>query len=1379
MYIEGPLKSGKTSILADKFIELIKSGISSGEILVICANSYKKRILSEIIKNKLIDNSLDQTGNIPIFTFNGIVYNSILNNWPIIEEKILNDPENSVIIPNLCGLETTEYLLKNCIKCVNEESREEIGFRDYYSDLNLIHQLLRRYRLFTENNLDNSEITTKSEFLQENFAKESKKTLEKLKEKTSKLRSVDYLKQTEFFHYLLQNNLINDFNGINYLFADDIDELSYSAQYFVKYLLPKAKEFYLAADPDGGTRRGYLCAYPEGWYEIKQIKDSETIKLNCKKPIFNDAESLFNAVKDDLKPSLGLIKLESSIKKMEMLDNVFKKIYDLVYKTKISPEDIIIVAPSIDENIKFSLSEFFKIHKLKCQFISGSKKIIDNPYVYGSLIIAQLINKEWGFKPPEFEIRLLLTGLLNFPVIACNEIIQNYKKHKKLDENIILLSQDLNIKYHNLIETIKFLKDKNCNLQEQLSIIFSRILAPALNIDSDIEDFNIMLKSLKSFYEVINKLDSSEIPVSPEKDWVIQIKNTVVSDNPPLMPDIKKDSILIATPQKVVDFELESKYQIWLDVSSPHWTKDDTGPLYNSWVFQKNWEGDEYSPEIHRKLTLNKTAHVLRKLVICANEAIFAYSSEIDNVGNENTGILTRYLDQNKDQKVHNFNRITPRPDQKPILKYTGGRLAVPAVPGAGKTTIMRELIIELINKGVKPSEIMVITYMESAARNFLDRIKRNCPDLNEMPYISTIHGLAYRIIQDDNNFVKLGFDQNLEICDDTSKIRIINEICLKYLPFGEDNTKTWIDNNTAAISKAKLGELDYLSINKYLKNHSNQQLEEFLPVYTEYSRTLREKNMVDFDDMLVMAVTLLRNYPEIRRVYQTQYRYVIEDEAQDSSKIQQELISIISGYHENLVRCGDPNQAIMNTFTNANVEGFREFIANNPNINMVSSQRCSKEIYELANHLVNWSYTQDDLKKSFIEIYMEPVEGKNPVAANSVNCNIFDSPDEEKVRVLNEIKKLREENPDFTFGILLKNNYSVVEWSRFLENHNLPVICYTDSIKQKKVFRFILSFLQVLENPWDNKNIVELYEEFVQIKIYRKDFESIDFIKNKIKSPFISFEISNLMTEYLVNFWADIYYWLEYSYLSPEELVIKIGNYYFKDIIDKSNVYLMAALIKKFKSSFNDYSEVAKTVNLPEIINHFKKLKELKRVSGVRFFTEMDEDNSAFAGYVQLMTIHKSKGNEFDAVFIPEMHESMYNYSITPDNIQIKQENILLETLDKLSSRTCEAGVAIAELNNHEITTLPEPALSEARRAESNGISRNDIPASRIQLDQIEENMRVIYVGITRAKKKLYMSSTSKLVSKWGKSYDNQPSKVLEHFISLKKPKLQVIKNG
>ncbi|MCK7501669.1 MAG: UvrD-helicase domain-containing protein [Comamonadaceae bacterium] len=188
--------------------------------------------------------------------------------------------------------------------------------------------------------------------------------------------------------------------------------------------------------------------------------------------------------------------------------------------------------------------------------------------------------------------------------------------------------------------------------------------------------------------------------------------------------------------------------------------------------------------------------------------------------------------------------------------------MAVPAVPGAGKTTIMQALIIELIKKGFRPSEILVLTYMESAARMFQDRIKRNCPDLTEMPYISTIHGLAYKIIQDENNFVKLGLNSDFQLCDDSDRFKILQDVCSRHLPFGEDDLNKWMELNSKAISRAKQGDLNWKDIDLYLKNNSNQHLEEFLPVYKGYLQALKDKNMIDFDDLLVMATKLLRNYP-------------------------------------------------------------------------------------------------------------------------------------------------------------------------------------------------------------------------------------------------------------------------------------------------------------------------------------------------------------------------------------------------------------------------------------------------------------------------------------------------------------------------------------
>lgn len=106
--------------------------------------------------------------------------------------------------------------------------------------------------------------------------------------------------------------------------------------------------------------------------------------------------------------------------------------------------------------------------------------------------------------------------------------------------------------------------------------------------------------------------------------------------------------------------------------------------------------------------------------------------------------------------------------------------MAISAVPGAGKTTILLALILKLLDNGVNPENIFVMTYMESAARNFRDRIKNIRQNSSQLPNISTIHGLALRILKENGNFERLGLSSDFEICDDTQRSRIIREIANK-----------------------------------------------------------------------------------------------------------------------------------------------------------------------------------------------------------------------------------------------------------------------------------------------------------------------------------------------------------------------------------------------------------------------------------------------------------------------------------------------------------------------------------------------------------------------------------------------------------------------
>jgi len=147
--------------------------------------------------------------------------------------------------------------------------------------------------------------------------------------------------------------------------------------------------------------------------------------------------------------------------------------------------------------------------------------------------------------------------------------------------------------------------------------------------------------------------------------------------------------------------------------------------LYNAWVFQKGWEKDTYTIEDNLELSKDKTARILRKLTLCANEKIFAFSSLFDSNGIENFGGIEKYLNFETEKiPAQNIRPIIPRADQAPVLEYKSGKMAISAVPGAGKTTILLALILKLLENGINPENIFVLTYMESAARNFRERIK-------------------------------------------------------------------------------------------------------------------------------------------------------------------------------------------------------------------------------------------------------------------------------------------------------------------------------------------------------------------------------------------------------------------------------------------------------------------------------------------------------------------------------------------------------------------------------------------------------------------------------------------------------------------------------
>lgn len=1279
MLISGDLSTNKTDFLINAYTKLLNSGVKSSEILVLVQNSNLKQNFINKTFEKL---EIDSIEKLQVHSFFSLVYNTINDNWAFLEN--INPFDNPTILPNLAGLEVSQFILKNILK--------EIPFKGYNSKKSLLHQIFRRYSLIVQNNLTDEEVKWRSRVLNESFAEDAKKALKKLLAKTLALRDFDYLRQTLVFNYVYKNS--DYFKNIKYLILDDGDEITPVCFDFISHLAPQIKEAFIAFDEKGASRAGYLSADRTAVWKFEDLFNEKVQKLASENIMCKDAENLFSNITKGEITTLENFSLQSPSKRASMIDAAIKQIKELLNKN-ILPSEISIITPVIDDMLKFSLKE--NIHT-NLMFLSGSEKLIQNKLVKSILTILKLSN---SMQINEFDLRVVLSGFLGIPLKYCRDILENFNLKGTLIEHEFNL-EEYTEKYKKFLEILSQLSNSNSKLSEKVFDIYNE-LAEFYEVNPvELNKFNFFIKQLQDFENIFGKDFQNK-----QNEIINQIENSIISENPYSTLEILPNDLIISTPQKIIDNQIKTKYQLWLDISSDEWIKSDTGPLYNAWVFQRGWAKDEFTIDDNIELSKEKTARILRKLTLCATEHIYTYSSLFDGNGIENFGGIEEYIKINEiaEQTEDNLTsfHIIPRDDQKPVLDYKNGQMAISAVPGAGKTTILLVLIIKLLDKGVNPENIFVMTYMESAARNFRDRIKNIRQNNSQLPNISTIHGLALRILKENGNFERLGLSSDFEICDDTQRTRIIRDISNK-LKLKKKETEEF----DRGISVFKIGRCEF-------NNSMDKKLENFKTFFEEYQNTLKEANLIDYDDMLISSVKLLEDNPDIREYYQNICEYIIEDEAQDSSSIQQRLINLLSAKHKNLIRCGDINQAITTTFSNADVEGFRKFIKESNNVSMNCSQRCTKDVWTLANNLVKWADSQNETKNAFFEIFMQPVEGRNPISENALHSVIFEKPLEERNYILREIKSALKKDPKCTIGILLRSNYQVAQWINFINNSGLKSITRSESLEQKTIFRTIFAVMQMILHPFDNNIISDNYEILAEMGFYK---QRLGLEIRKYENPFIQINPDFIDDINLGQFYWDLSYWLSFSYLAPEELAIKIGLHYFNSEIEKSNVYLISTLIKRLSLNYKDFAT---------LIERLGELAKKPSLSGFKFFSEEDESDKEFlAGKVQIMTLHKSKGDEFDYVFIPEMSEK----NLTLDFNQIKLKNSdFTENLKRLNP--------------------------------------NYKPKSEFDMKQelVSENLRLLYVAITRAKKYLYFT-TSRNIKSFEKIVEQEPSLIFSEIL-------------
>ncbi|HEV8461686.1 MAG TPA: UvrD-helicase domain-containing protein, partial [Gaiellaceae bacterium] len=287
-------------------------------------------------------------------------------------------------------------------------------------------------------------------------------------------------------------------------------------------------------------------------------------------------------------------------------------------------------------------------------------------------------------------------------------------------------------------------------------------------------------------------------------------------------------------------------------------------------------------------------------------------------------------------------------PAQREAVLTTEGPLLVIAGAGSGKTRVLTYRVAHLLAAiGVKPNEILAITFTNKAAGEMKERVERTVGTVARAIWIMTFHSACGRILRAEAP--RLGYRSSFTIYDQADQVRLVKS-CLEEL---ERDPKRFVPRGIhSQISNAKnqlIGPEEYAS---RVASFYDQTVAD---VYSLYQRRMFASNAVDFDDMLMLTVEVLRRFPEAREKWSKAFRYVLVDEYQDTNHAQYELLKLLAADHQNLMAVGDPDQSIY-AFRGADIRNIMEFEYDFPNTKVIALEqnyRSTNAILNAANELI------------------------------------------------------------------------------------------------------------------------------------------------------------------------------------------------------------------------------------------------------------------------------------------------------------------------------------------------------------------------------------------------------------------------------------------
>ena len=564
---------------------------------------------------------------------------------------------------------------------------------------------------------------------------------------------------------------------------------------------------------------------------------------------------------------------------------------------------------------------------------------------------------------------------------------------------------------------------------------------------------------------------------------------------------------------------------------------------------------------------------------------------------------------------------------QKEAVLATEGPCLVIAGAGSGKTKVLTHKIAYDIESGIKPWNILAITFTNKAANEMKERIEKLIGDAAKDLWMGTFHSICVRILR--RYIDRIGYKTDFVIFDTSDQKTLIKE-CLKTLKVDDK-----IFTDRGVLSEISNGKNEMLEPKAYgVKYAGDFRKKTIAEIYELYQRRLRENNAIDFDDIINFTIKILSENPDVLDYYTEKFKYILVDEYQDTNKAQFTLVSLLASKYGNVTAVGDNDQGIY-SFRGADISNILNFERDFPGtkiIKLEQNYRCTGNILKAANAVIKHNENKYDKK-----LWTENEEGHLPC----IYCG-EDEYDEGRY-IVEQINHLKTEeyykNSDFTILYRMNAQSRAIEDILMREGIPYKVIGGLKFYERKEI-KDIIAYLRLIHNSADNLSLKRIINE-PKRGIGKTSIEQIQEISDKTGNSM--YEIIRNAQEYgLTRVFSNSRDFIEQiEYLKSKKDELKISDL-IKETLNKTGY-------TKALENENSVEAETRIENLEEFLTVAIEFEEESADNTLAEFLENITLSSDIDGMedqddlVTLMTLHSAKGLEFPVVFLVGMEEGIF----------------------------------------------------------------------------------------------------------------------------------------